>query len=119
MCLVLVKFAEGEVKGLVEGTKKKPPDALLPKTLRKLLQTADNEQRSGRPLPLLKAAERLISHCTELLTAEGVLSIPFGYEYFKILTRQLLTVPAYCQASNPQVFQGELQLARHILSAPV
>ena len=46
LCAVFVEYAASEVSASVG--KKKGPDAAIPKTLRRLVQLADDDRRTGR-----------------------------------------------------------------------
>ena len=83
--------------------KEKPVEASLSATMRRLLQCAEDEKRSGFKGMLYRRAAKLFQHVADVLELSGLATAtsPIARDYLFIL-KLLTNEPEYCAAARPR-----------------
>ncbi|KAL0026395.1 hypothetical protein WJX79_005738 [Trebouxia sp. C0005] len=102
LCAVFVEYAANEMSASVG--KKKGPEAAIPKTLRRLVQLADDDRRTGRKGLLGRKAGKVFVHVKDIIK-QATLASSIGQEYSTLLRTNLLPVQQYCNAVTCETFE--------------
>ena len=108
LAVLLTKHIEEETT--LATQKNKPPKPELSKALKKVLELANNEKRSGCKATLRHTAQRLFAHFFFIIS-QTTLSSPMGGDYSNMLRNQLLSNhPEYIAAAKVSLLDDLLLL---------
>ncbi|MEW5311589.1 MAG: hypothetical protein WDW38_003292 [Sanguina aurantia] len=101
---VFILYVDGEMDGA--GGKGKPLDPVMSRTLRRVVQAAELESRSGRKAQLARRSSKLFTHVSSVLRRHNMLTTAIGTDYNLILRQHLLAPGSdYPATSHSAVFQ--------------
>ncbi|KAJ0047583.1 hypothetical protein Pint_15443 [Pistacia integerrima] len=101
----LIKLLTNCVTLELSMTKRRPPKIILAKTLRTVIQRAEDAKFSGTVLPLLSVVKTLFSHVFDVLS-----NVPSFQSEYGIILRDLLAVRGYCLHMRKRIYSNLMLL---------
>ncbi|KAJ0106487.1 hypothetical protein Patl1_18038 [Pistacia atlantica] len=101
----LIKLLTNCVTLELSMSKRRPPKIILAKTLRTVIQRAEDAKFSGKVLPLLSVVKTLFSHVFDVLS-----NVPSFQSEYGIILRDLLAVRGYCFHMRKRIYSNLMLL---------